>query len=68
MTEMFNMTEMFKAVEWMRHVRTQIDAEDAGLGWSDKHQKTIKILEKDPLWHRLKSRMMDSRAKAPEGR
>lgn len=62
------MTENFKAVEWMRQVRAQIDAEDAGLGWSDKHQKTIKILDKDPLWHKLKDRMIDPRTKAMEGR
>ena len=51
------MTEKFKAVEWMRQVRAQIDAEDEGLGWSDKHRKTLRILEKDPLWQKLKNRI-----------
>lgn len=56
------MTENFKAVEWMRKVRAQIDAEDADLGWTDKHGKTLKILDKDPLWQKLKDRMADTRA------
>lgn len=55
------MTESFKAVEWMRQVRAQIDAEDAGLGWREKHRKTLQILEKDPLWQKLKGRMDDLR-------
>lgn len=56
------MTENFKAVEWMRKVRVQIDAEDADVGWTDKHRKTLKILDKDPLWQKLKDRMADTRA------
>jgi len=55
------MTEKFKAVEWMRRVRAQIDAEDEELRWPDKLQKTVEILEKDPLWQKLKSRLRDPR-------
>ncbi len=55
------MIENFKAVEWMRQVRAHIDAEDAGLGWTDKHRKTLEILEKDPLWQKLKDRVRDPR-------
>jgi hypothetical protein len=62
------MTENFKAVEWMRQVRAQIDAEDAGLGWTDKHRKTLEILEKDPLWQKLKGRITDPRTKSLESR
>ncbi len=56
------MTERLKAVEWMRQVRTQIDAEDQGLGWGEKHRKTMEVLEKDPLWRKLKGRIADPRA------
>lgn len=56
------MTEIFKAVEWMRWVRAQIDAEDESLGWSEKHEKTVALLETDPLWQKLKHRIVDFRA------
>lgn len=56
------MTEHFKAVEWMRRVRAQIDAEDEGLQWEEKHRKTLEILAKDPLWQKLKDRMVTTRA------
>lgn len=62
------MTETFKAVEWMRQMRAQIDAEDAGLDWSERHRKTLEMLEKDPLWRRLKGRIADSVTKGPESR
>jgi hypothetical protein len=56
------MTEQFKAVEWMRQVRAQIDAEDEGLEWADKHRRTLEILAKDPLWQKLKGRIAEPRA------
>lgn len=62
------MTETFKAVEWMRQVRALIDAEEEGLGWTDKHRKTIEILEKDPLWQKLKGRIIDPRTTTLEAR
>jgi len=62
------MTEEFKAVEWMRRVRAQIDAEDAGLDWSEKRRKTQEMLEKDPLWQRFKGRIADSLTKGRESR
>ena len=51
------MNENFKAVEWMRQVRAQIDAEDEGLKWEEKHRKTLGILAADSLWQKLKDRM-----------
>ncbi len=60
------MTEQFKAVEWMRHTRARIDAEDEGLEWTDKHRRTLEILDRDPLWRKLRSRVADPRMKAPE--
>jgi len=51
------MTEHFRAVEWMRQVRAQIDAEDEGLKWEEKHRKTLGIRRKDSLWQKLKDRM-----------
>jgi hypothetical protein len=62
------MTETFRAVEWMRKVRAQIDAEDEGLGWTDKLRKTFEILEKDPLWQKLKGRITDPRTTTTEAR
>ena len=56
------MSEDFKAVEWMRQVRAKIDEEDAGIRWDDKHVKTIQVLERDPLWQKLKDRVVDPRA------
>jgi hypothetical protein len=38
----------------------EIDEEDKGLSWEEKKQKTQKLLEKDPLWLRLKGRLMES--------
>jgi hypothetical protein len=49
------MSKGFKAVEWMRRRRTEIDQEDQGLSWSERSEKTLRILENDPLWKRLKS-------------
>lgn len=62
------MSEQFKAVVWMRQVRVLIDADDEGLGWTEKHRKTIQILEKDPLWLKLRTRLVDPRRKPMETR
>jgi hypothetical protein len=66
MTEIFKAVD-FKAVEWMRRVRVQIDTEDIGLAWSDKHRKTAEILEKDPIWQRLKHRITDFQTSKGKG-
>ena len=60
------MTEKFKTVEWMRQVRARIDAEDEGLEWTDKHRRTLEILDSDPLWRKLRSRVADTRMKTQE--
>ena len=44
------MEKAFDAVAWMRKRREEIDKEDKGLSWEEKHEKTRKFLEKDPLW------------------
>ena len=49
----------FDAVAWMRKRRMEIDEEDKGLSWEEKREKTRKLLEKDPLWLRLKGRLME---------
>ncbi len=54
------MTRPFRAVEWMRQVRARIDEDDAGLSWQDKQQKTLTILEKDPLWTKLRIRVVEA--------
>jgi hypothetical protein len=42
----------------MRNRRIKIDEEDQGLSWEEKHSKTRQLLEKDPLWLRLKDRVV----------
>ncbi len=51
--------KVFDAVAWMRNRRAKIDGEDQGLSWEEKHAKTRRLLEKDPLWHRLKDRVVE---------
>ena len=53
------MKKTFDAVAWMRKRRAEIDEEDQGLSWAGKHKKTRELIEKDPLWHRLKSRSVE---------
>ena len=48
----------FDAVAWMRTRREKIDEEDQGLSWEEKHLKTGQLIENDPLWHRLKGRVV----------
>jgi hypothetical protein len=43
----------------MRQVRARIDDDDAGLSWQEKQRKTLTILEKDPLWAKLKDRVVE---------
>ena len=38
--------------------RTEIDREDEGLSWQEKREKTRRLLEHDPLWRRLKQRVV----------
>jgi hypothetical protein len=49
----------FDAVAWMRKRREEIDKEDEGLSWEEKHKKTQKLLEKDPLWQSLRKRLVE---------
>ena len=52
------MKKTFDAVAWMRKRRMEIDEEDQGLSWVEKRKKTRELLERDPLWHRLKNRLV----------
>jgi hypothetical protein len=56
------MSESFRAVEWMREARTRIEAEDVGLSWEEQGRKTLEILESDPLWAKLRARVVQSPA------
>jgi hypothetical protein len=42
----------------MRKRRAEIDEEDQGLSWEERRQKTRDLIEKDPLWLRLKTRLV----------
>ena len=59
------MSEDFHAVEWMRLNRARIDEEDQGLTWWEKSRKVEKLLEQDPLWQRLKDRVVKPAMPAP---
>jgi hypothetical protein len=56
------MKKTFNAVAWMRKRRTEIDKEDQGLSWEEKIEKTRKLLEKDPLWRRLRKRLVEPKS------
>jgi hypothetical protein len=56
------MKKTFNAVAWMRKRRTEIDEEDQRLSWEEKRKKTRRILEKDSLWLKLKSRVVETTA------
>jgi len=52
------MTKRFDAVAWMRKRRVEIDKEDEGLTWEQKTRRTVELLQKDPLWKRLRRRVI----------
>ena len=52
------MAKGFDAVAWMRARRTEIDREDEGLTWPERNRKTLEVLQHDPLWERLKGRVI----------
>ena len=54
------MKKTFNAVAWMRKRRAEIDREDAGLSWKENNEKTRRLLKADPLWIRLKTRVVES--------
>jgi hypothetical protein len=54
------MKKTFDAVAWMRKRRAEIDKEDEGLSWKEKDEKTRRLLKADPLWIRLKTRVVES--------
>lgn len=56
------MKKIFDAVAWMRKRRIEIDEEDQGLSWEEKRKKTRKLLESDPLWLKLKKRLVEPSA------
>ena len=49
-------TKKFDAVAFMRIARVEIDEQDAGLTWEERHNKTLNILEDDPLRQALRNR------------
>ncbi len=56
------MKNNFDAVAWMRKRRTEIDEEDQRLSWEEKRKKTRSVLERDPLWLKLKNRVVKATA------
>jgi hypothetical protein len=56
------MSKRFDAVEFMRRRREEIDREDSGLSWEEKSRRTLERLQGDPLWERLKDRVVPTAA------
>jgi uncharacterized membrane protein len=54
------MKKTFDAVAFMRKRREEIDREDAALTWEQKREKTRRIVENDPLWAKLKTRVVQT--------
>lgn len=52
----------FDAVAFMRKRRIEIDKEEANLSGSEKREKTKQLVEQDPLWQRLRHRIVTNRA------
>ena len=59
------MPNEFKAVDWMRRRREEIDHEDSGLSWEEKRSKTRRMVENDALWKGLLGQLYGS-AQTPE--
>ena len=59
------MKKGFDAVAWMRQRRAEIDREDEGLSWQEKREKTLRLLAHDPLWLRLKQRVVGQASASP---
>ena len=55
------MKKKFDAVAFQRKRRAEIDRQTEGMSWEERHRWIMKDLEKDPLWQRLKHRMVDLR-------
>jgi len=53
-----NREKSFDAVAFMRKRREEIDKEDAALSWAEKREKTRRVIEDDPLYQRLKHRVV----------
>jgi len=60
------MRKTFDAVAWMRKRRIEIDKEDQKLSWEEKRKKTRRIVERDPLWLKLKDRVLETTAISAE--
>lgn len=52
------MNKTFDAVAWMRKRRAEIDEETHGLSWQERSRKIEEALQGDPLWERLKDKMV----------
>lgn len=59
------MSEVFRAVQWMRERRKRIDEEDTGLSWTEKSRKTQESLAGDAVWQRLARRVTKAGSAAP---
>jgi hypothetical protein len=55
------MSKQFDAVAFMRRRRAEIDEEDKGLTWEERSQKTLRLLESNPRWRRLRNRVVRGR-------
>lgn len=52
------MNKPFDAVAWMRKRREEIEEQERGLTWEERSQRTLECIKDDPLWQRLKDRVV----------
>jgi hypothetical protein len=57
----------FDAVRFMRKARERIGKEDAGLSWHQISRKTSMLVDKDPLWSKLKQRVLSTQPATARG-
>ena len=52
------MSEPFKAVEWMRKRRAELDREYEGLSLEERARRIEETLRGNPMWEHLKNRVV----------
>lgn len=59
------MDKEFDAVGWMRKRREELDIEMGSLSWEERRERIRAQLGGDPLWERLKGRVVEAQGLTP---
>ena len=59
------MKKTFDAVAFMRKRREELSREYEGLSWKEREKRVREALKDDPLWQRLKDRVVPSLVQQP---